>query len=181
MLCSHHQKGVDIVLPVCATQHNLSRDSVTAILIQVKNDTEYNLRIDKKLFDAIDPIALRLFPEGVVPKPIIRIVFALASREAGVTFPEPRGSPPHHSDEFTTFDVWIAGLSTAAYKHTGEDLESYQILLQRSLRPHDAFELNDDPEVDKETRHSRGSLRRRMAPLTITDPRHEEIHLREAA
>jgi hypothetical protein len=149
---------------------------VTAILIQVKNAEKYKLEIDKTLFDGMSPIKF-LFSNGVDPKPVIRIVLALASREAGVTFPKARERGPHCPDTFTAFDVWIAGLSTAAYKHMDEDLGSYRNLLERSLRPHDAFELKDDLDVDDETRHLRGSLKRRMAPLSTTEAGHEEIHL----
>jgi hypothetical protein len=177
VLCSNNQEGIDIVLPVCDTQRNLSRDTVTAILVQVKNSEEYKLEIDKTLFDGMGPIKLGLFPKDVIPKPVIRIVFALASREAGITFPKAREREPHRADPFTAFDVWFAGLSTATFKHIDGDLESYQSLLERSLRPHDAFELKDDMEVDEETRQLRVSIRRRMAPLTTTDSGHEEIHL----
>jgi hypothetical protein len=180
VLCANGQAGIDMVLPICDTQRNLSRDTVTAILVQVKNDGEFTLNIKKTLFDGMNPTKLRLFPNGVDPKPVIRIVFALASRRAGVNFPKVRQRRRHHFDSFTAFDVWIAGLSTAAFKHLDEDVESYRIMLERSLRPHDAFDLKDDLEVDVETRRLRGSIRRRMAPLTTTEPGHGEIHLAES-
>ena len=37
MACSNKQPGVDIVIPICHTEQPLSRNSVTAILVQVKN------------------------------------------------------------------------------------------------------------------------------------------------
>jgi hypothetical protein len=180
VMCADGEEGIDMVLPVCDTQRELSRDTVTAILVQVKNDEQYQLKVKKKLFDSMSPKNLSIFPDGVDPKPVIRVVLALASRKAGVTFAKARKRLPHHSDPFTAFDVWIAGLSPAAYKHTGEDLESYRIMLERSLRRHDAFDLKDDGQVDAETRGMRGSIRRRMAPLTTTEPGHQEIHLRKA-
>ena len=127
---------------------------------------------------------MSLFPKDsdVTPKPVIRMVFALASDEAGVAFPEAREREMHYSDPFTAFDVWLAGLSTAAFKHVGEDSASYRLLLDRSLEPHDAFDLKDDGEVDDETRACRGTVRRRMAPLTSTEAAHEKIHIqREVA
>ena len=81
----------------------------------------------------MDPIKLGIFPDKVPiksdlfrneedstpvhPKPVIRIVFALAAREAGVNFPEERIRDHHHPDNFTAFDVWCAGLSEKALKH----------------------------------------------------------------
>ena len=181
MLCTQNQQGVDIVLPVCDIQRKLSRDTVTAILIQVKNAEDIKLKIDKALFDGMGPIKLGVFPKDVTPKPVIRMVLALASDKAGVAFPDARERETHYPDPFTAFDVWIAGLSTAAFKHIDEDLVSYRLLLERSLEPHDAFELKDDDEVDTETRACRGSVRRRMAPLTSTEAAHENIHIQRQA
>ena len=64
----------------------------------MKNAGKYKLDIDKSLVDGIGPIKLGLFPDDVTPKPVIRIVFTLASREAGITFPRARGCELHHPD-----------------------------------------------------------------------------------
>jgi hypothetical protein len=167
---------------------------VTAIVVQVKNAERYQNSIDKTLFDGMDPIKLGLFPDEVpvksdlfpneedsrpvTPKPVIRIVFALAARDGGVNFPEERERDHHYADKFTAFDVWCAGLSEETFKHIDGDLDlvSYRLLLERSLRPHDAFNLQDGHD---ETKELRGSLRRRMAPLTTTeDVAHHAVHLR---
>ena len=63
------------------------------------------------------------------------------------------------------------------FKHNGGDLSLYQLLLECSLWPHDAFVLKEDVTMDEETRHLRGSLRQRMAPLTTDDDAHHAIHL----
>jgi hypothetical protein len=184
ILCSNNQEGVDIVIPICHTQQPLSRNSVTAILIQVKNAEKFKLNFDKTLFDGMDPIKLGLFPNTekskVVPKPLIRMVFALAAPGAGVDFPPARERPHHHYDKYTAFDVWCAGLGDKAFKHIDADLASYRLLLERSLRPHDAFDLPYDGEGHKETRLVRGSLRRRMAPLTTDKDAHHAIHLEKS-
>ena len=178
IMCSDNQEGVDIVIPICHTNQALSRHTVTAILVQVKNEETYTLKIDEELFDIMDPIKLGLFPPNVDPKPVIRIVFALASTDVGVNFPKERGCERHSEDGFTAFDVWCAGLSKDTFKHLDDDLASYQFLLERSLRAHDAFELVDDLKMDEETRRLRGSLRRRMAPLiTDRDDAHHTIYL----
>jgi hypothetical protein len=54
ILCSNIQAGIDIVVPVCDTKRKLSRRSVTAILIQVKNSKHYRKDIDKTLFGGMD-------------------------------------------------------------------------------------------------------------------------------
>jgi hypothetical protein len=185
ILCSNNQRGIDIVLPLCHTKENLSPRSVTAILIQVKNAKEFGKEVKSTLFDAMGPFDLGVFrvaKDGALaeatPKPVIRLVFALASPEASVVF---RGGATRKSrpNEFTAFDIWLAGLSADTFKQVGLDLEPYRTLLDRSVRPHDAFELLDEPLVGDGTKKLRGSRRRRVAPLMLPDLDHNSIH-REA-
>jgi hypothetical protein len=179
VLCAQNQFGVDIVLPLCLKKGNLSRHTVSAILIQVKNDVRYGCNVDKTLFDALNPARVGLFKEGSSPRPVIRMVFALASEEPRITFPTVRErNRGRFLDNCTTFDIWCAGLSS--FKDVDEDLSSYQILLDRSLQPHDAFELGEfkgDKELDESTRESRGRRRRRMAALTMLHDDHRRLHL----
>jgi uncharacterized protein YwbE len=178
ILCTHNQNGVDIVLPLCLKTGKLSRETVSAILIQVKNSDKYGYDIDKTLFDGLCPFRVRLFDKGFTPRPVIRMVFALASPKSGVCFPEVREPRTRHYDDSTAFDIWCAGLSS--FKNIGEDLASYQILLNRSLQPHDAFELGEfknDEYLDAATRKSRGGRRRRMAALTLLHEEHHQLHL----
>lgn len=172
VMCRDNQNGVDIVLPACLLQENLSRDSVTAILIQVKNAEQFQGDIDKTLFDGMNPFRVGLFSRAGKSRPVIRIVFALASKEAGVTFPTARKRELHHADEFTSFDVWCAGLSADTFGCVGDDLAPYKELLDRSLHPHDAFQLKEIDGLDDDTRVGRGTQRRRMAPLTSDEPGH---------
>ena len=181
ILCSHNQDGIDIVLPVCATKGNLSRDSVTAILIQVKNAKRIGCSIDKTIFDRMDPLKLRLFDEGS-QKPVIRMVFALAPRTPDIVFPEIREYTNTRSggaSKFTAFDIWCAGLRS--FKSIGDDLTSYELLLNRSLQPHDAFEVEEtnDSYLDPETKLERGRRRRRMAALAMKDINHRRIYVLE--
>jgi hypothetical protein len=177
ILCANNQDGIDIVLPVCHTERKLSPDSMTAVLIQVKNAERFKKEIKKPIFDAMSPFDLGIFPKDgrVLPKPVIRLVLALSSPEAGVIFPE-RDSHQRHPNTFTAFDVWLAGLSTDTFKQIGEYLKSYEALLERSLRPHDAFEMLDDPRIGEPSREIRVACRRRMAPLILPKPGHNEIH-----
>ena len=135
-------KGIDIVLPPCFKTGKLSRKTVSAILIQVKNSDKYGYDINRTLFDELGPFRVRKFDEGSTLRSVIRMVFALASLKSGVLFPEVRDRPrTSHYDDSTTFDIWCAGLSP--FENIDNDLASYQILLDRSLQPHDAFELGE--------------------------------------
>src|SRR5216684_5685891 len=147
ILCATNQLGIDIVLPVCQMAQNLGPDSVTAIIIQVKNAKNFGTELVKSLYDGMDSaIPSAIFPESeltteapepneVTPKPIIRLVFALASPEPAMVF-RPGTEVEHHCDAFTTFDIWLAGLSEETFKQIGVDLELYQVLLEHSLLPH---------------------------------------------
>ena len=55
-------------------------------------------------------------------------------------------------------------------------MAAYQTLLERSARPHDAFELMDDQVAGEEVKKLRVSRRRRMVPLTLSGPDHGAIH-----
>ena len=181
ILCPHNQYGVDIVLPVCLKKGNLSPDTVTAILIQVKNAERFGCSIDKTVFDGMDPLRAGLFDEDSQRRPVIRIVFALASGTPGVLFPARRERNSTRSNGFTAFDIWCAGLSS--FKNVEDDLTAYQFLLARSLQPHDAFELKEtnDRHLDIVTRTARGRRRRRMAALTMSNADHCRIHVKDDA
>jgi hypothetical protein len=176
IMCMDNQVGVDIVLPVCVRGERLGPETVTAVLIRVKNSKHYGHNIDKTLFNAMDRCSVGLFPDNRPARPIIRMVFALGSDEPGVLFPTSTDQPR----DLTAFDVWCAGLSSATFNHMGGDEGSYKLLLQRSLQSHDTFELRemDDNYVDDETRQRRGFFRRRLAALTMSKPGHNFIHVR---
>jgi hypothetical protein len=97
-------------------------------------------------------------------------VFALASDEARVTFGDPH--PRRQPDEFTSFDIWCAGLSADTFPVIGDGLMPYRVLLDRSLQPHDAFEMKEVAVLDEGVRVARGDQRRRMAVLTQEDDKH---------
>jgi hypothetical protein len=213
ILCATNQEGIDLLLPVCDTTKNLGPDSVTAIIIQVKNTRDYEATLQGELFDAMDSVVksaiFSKLPEPGVdcdpdpdsesdgtpaepkkkkkkvetpepikakPKAVIRVVFALASHEPAVLFKD-RPETNHHFDEFTAFDIWLAGLSGETFKQIqGEDLEHYQTLLSRSLSPHDAFQLKDVPRIGKKAKKLRGDRRRKMVPLAFPEPAHHGIH-----
>jgi hypothetical protein len=53
-------------------RHALSRDTVTAVLIQLKNDPIFDDEVS-------NAVPIRMFDEGDPPRPVIGKVFALAS------------------------------------------------------------------------------------------------------
>ena len=198
VLCATNQEGIDIVLPVCHVEQNLGPDSVTTIIIQVKNAKNYTGTLQGRLFNQMDPVVKSVIfseprvdsdsdsdpdsnptttePMKKTRKPVIRMVFALASPEPAAVF---RDQPKkrHHIDGFTAFDIWLAGLSDKAYRQIkDEDLVHYQTLLERFLVPHEAFELKDVPHIGEVAKKSRGDHRRKMAPLTFLEDAHHSIH-----
>jgi hypothetical protein len=115
----------------------------------------------------------KVTPEPVDPKAVIRMVFALASPEPAVVFRN-RPEIKRHLNGFTALDIWLAGLSDETFRQIEDaDLEQYKTLLERSLAPHDAFELKDVPGMAKK---SRRASRRKMAPLTLPEHAHHCIH-----
>ncbi len=174
IVCPVNYGGVDIVLPLCVREGNLSRDTVSAILIQVKTSDSFQCRINKFCFDEMEP-SLLVFPEGQPPRPIIRIVFALGSHEAGVLFRSlPRDSESEDDDsddsddeDYTSFDIWCAGLSPDTFKDIDGDLAAYKILLDRSRQSYisEALDLADDPTLSDGTRAARVQSIRQMLAL----------------
>ena len=168
IMCVNNQLGIDLVIPVCTRDNKLSRRTVTAILIQVKNDKNFKYKVDKPLIDCMDPFRVGLFSEDDRPLPVIRMVFALGSDKTGVVFPAVEDAR-RDVDAFTGYDIWCAGLSMDTFRDIGSDLEWYKSLLLRTVQPLDGFEVKDakDRYRDETTDQARGRLRRRMAPLMV--------------
>jgi hypothetical protein len=138
-------------------------------------ETPAERRTKKRKVTAM-PMKVTPEPVKVDPKAVIRIVFALASPEPAVVFRN-RPEIERHSDGFTTFDIWLAGLSDKTFRQIEDaDLESYKSLLERSLTPHDAFDLKDVPRIGKKAKKSREAQRRKMAPLALPGHAHHRIH-----
>lgn len=134
ILCANNQRGVDIVLPVCYSGNVLSRSNVTAILIQIKNDTSFCEEIHDYLFDAMNPFTINLFDEKSKPLPIIRMVFALASQTPATKYarPDRPDSRTCKPGGFTSYDIWCAGTSSETSPIIGADEDAYRGLLDRT-------------------------------------------------
>jgi hypothetical protein len=196
ILCTTNQEGIDIILPICHMTKNLGPDSVTAIIIQVKNSKDYSGTLQGNLFDAMDSIvkSMAMFsklpdpdstpaetpsepskkkrkvtpePVKMEPKAVIRMMFALASPESAIVFKD-RPEKNDGFDGFTAFDLWLAGLSNKTFKQIQDtDIKPYKTLLERSLASHDAFGLKGVPQIGENARELRGARRQKMAPLTF--------------
>jgi hypothetical protein len=185
IICSYSTDRVDIVLPLCLRKGNLSHDTVTAVLIQVKNADRFGSSIENICFDEMDPFEVGLFSDNQAPRPLIRMVLALGSDAASVLI-----APPHEDDQdadsddhhpFTSFDIWCAGLSPDTFKNISPDLDLYRQLLRWSKRTKydDAIELRvtGDHHLDDVTRRQRELLRRRMTGLVMFDDDHRSSHV----
>jgi hypothetical protein len=130
IVCPPGYHGIDIVLPVCFKGNALSRDNMTAILIQIKSD-KCHPKDSRGPFERMNPFDVGLFSEEDAPLPVIRMVFALGSNESGITFPAQENSDL--ADSFTSYDVWLAGLSPGTFACIGNDLSAYQGVLEDSI------------------------------------------------
>ena len=140
-LCADFQIGVDIVIPFLFWDRRLRRVNVSAVFIQCKNDGSFQINPRLYLFDMMHPFHIQFFDEKETDLvPIIRMVFALASPDAGVVVLQAPGKvqPPRdatfkarfQADKFTSFDIWCAKASKMTFCPVEED-EIFQKLLLR--------------------------------------------------
>ncbi|KAK2459294.1 hypothetical protein APHAL10511_008689 [Amanita phalloides] len=176
VVCDQTQEGVNIILPICHKTEELSHTTVTAILVQVKNNVKYTDHVSPVLLNNMDPFELGLFDKnGGPPLPVIRVVFSLASQIPAVCFPVPPAKQSNF-DKFTAFDFWCAGLSKDVFQPIGDNVDSYKVLLDWSHRHHDAFNLQEmATRMDKSTKTLRANRRRRMAALATFLDGHDSL------
>jgi hypothetical protein len=177
ILCANNQRGVDIVLPVCYKGDKLSRKNVTAIVIQVKNDTSFGERIHGYLFDGMNPFTIKLFDEKSKPLPIIRMVFALASKTPAVKYgrPDQPDKRTYTPGGFTSYDIWCAGAFSETFPIMGADESAYRRLLDR-IRFRDqeyAVGAIQDVEYPKEVENEKIALLRNCNPLLEIGHEHQ--------
>jgi hypothetical protein len=127
IVCPPSHSCVDIVIPVCFKGNVLSRNNMTAILIQVLNGKRFPRQIPRNLFRGMDPFDAGLFIDEDEPLPIIRMVFELTSPMHGITFAQ----PPCETG-YTAYDIRCAGLKPDTFACIEDDLPSYVQLLEWS-------------------------------------------------
>jgi hypothetical protein len=172
--CSDIQPAVDIIILFMYYDEALGCYNVTFILVQINNDTNYDAKPDLNLFAAMDPYILGLFSAddddySIGCLPIIRIVFALVSKESTVVNCSAHAADPSRpktkKDRYTAYDFWFAGLDHHVWGPIKREEEaSWKALLGASRRPIETvFELDDCDRED---------LRRSQAPMMLDKEKH---------
>ena len=135
MLSAHLRAGVDLVVPI-VFNNSLKPQNVSAILIRVSNKPRYqSAQSSSFLFNELNPFSVRLFneeEEDSEQKPVIRMVFALASETPSVSWvPPSTGESVRKSATFTAYDIWCGGVSAKTFAVIHEsDEETYKGLSQ---------------------------------------------------
>jgi hypothetical protein len=149
IICANGQRGIDLVIPVVHSGGVLARHSMTAILIQVKNDKNF-ATVHSHLFDEMNPLNIGVFDSTAQSRPVIRMVFALASDTCEVTCvtPERRSqriapkSKNPSKPPFTAYDFWCSGLDTKTFPIIhDQDRYPYQHLLARTLNGDQLYDV----------------------------------------
>ena len=175
VLCANGQGGVDIVIPFVYRGGMLSRQNISAIFIQVKNNANFGPKPNVLLFDLMNPFLLRFYDVDEKDQlPVIRMVFALASRKASLTVMAPMPERPmrqaktkdRKSPRYTAYDIWCARASSDTFGviSTGDD-NTFESLLKLCKVFPDAYTSDIDLCVVEEVRRS-------MNPGTAVDPKH---------
>jgi len=186
VICANNQRGVDIIIPVLMG-NILDPKFITAILIQVKNDGHYTDNLCISLFDTMDPFAVELFSktDGAPFPPVLRIVFALASEKSAVTAPN---HPTRHSarlaseDEFTAYDLWIAGVSSQSFGVVPNDqtYDVYRHLLDRTRNVFNGYRMiSKVADALTEFEQSRIDMRRMMHAAAASGDIHYQNYIRD--
>jgi hypothetical protein len=152
ILCADNQAGVNMILPMVYEDNVLRRTNITVIMIQSKNDAKFSTSPHGYLFDLMNPFSLGIFnKQENNPRPVIRMVYALAARKPIVRIME-RGQPPPKRSKgkgggrssnrsFTSFDIWCGHASSSTFGAIRpEDDETYRELLKRSKNVAEMFE-----------------------------------------
>jgi len=163
--CADYQYGVDIIVPFLYWDSILRRENVSAFFIQGKNNETFQETPRLHLFDRMNPCenSLGFFdPKESHPVPVIRMVFALASKTPCVTViksPErvqpPRrdaSKPAFKSDKYTAFDIWCAKASRETFRSIKDDAIFEKLLLRSRVFP-DIYENKKSESIQNATRN----------------------------
>lgn len=180
ILCADNQAGVDMILPMVYNDNKLKRTNITVIMIQSKNNVKFSTTPHRYLFHLMNPFTLGTFSkQDNNPRPVIRMVYALAARKPIVQVME-HGRPPSESAakdkgkgksrgrsstySFTSFDIWCGHTSSLTFGAIRpEDNETYQELLKRS---------NDVVEMFEPQQMSMREVTRSMYPGATSQDAH---------
>ncbi|KAJ2919169.1 hypothetical protein MD484_g1240, partial [Candolleomyces efflorescens] len=137
VLCAPNKAGIDL-LWIGLKGDEICEENLVLILGQAKNDRRYGTETVSHILDAMNPIELGVCA-GDRSVPIIRMVFALASRDPGVTLVRPPFGQSQHSKDkskrssFTSYDFWFAGVDPSTFGCvTDKEVRHYRDLLASS-------------------------------------------------
>ncbi len=130
IVCADNQRAVDVIFPIVIDKDKpLTKENVTALFKQSKNNRKYSANMFSPVFHAMDPYALSVFDKSTEnPPPVIRMVYALASKKSGVSVVNPpqRKLPPRAAKQkavpkkkkyaYTSFDIWCAQASSSTFR-----------------------------------------------------------------
>ena len=163
--CADYQYGMDVIVPFLYWDSILRRENVSAFLIQGKNDETYQAKPHLDLFDRMSPYqnSVGFFDvDESHPLPVIRMVFALASKTPCVTVikpaeriqPERRGAhkPAFKGDKYTAFDIWCGKASRETYRPIKDDGIFEKLLLRSRVFP-DVYESKKSESIQNATRN----------------------------
>jgi len=139
IVCADNQPAVDVIFPIVINKDKpITKENVTALLKQSKNDVRFSTKVLPSIFHAMDPYALGVFDKSTEnPPPVIRMVYALASRKSGVCVVKPpqRKLPPRVVKQkvvpkkkkyaYTSFDIWCAQASSSTFRAIQTDEDEY--------------------------------------------------------
>jgi hypothetical protein len=161
-ICADFQYGVDIIIPFLYRDTVLRPENVSALFFQSKNDETFQGKPAEYLFDMMNPCQTGFFNvREKSPVPVIRMVFALASRTAcviavkhGEKMQAPRADgfkAKFQADKYTAFDIWCGKASQETFRPI-EDDNVYQKLLLRSRVFPDVYERKKSKAIEIATR-----------------------------
>ncbi|KAG5650693.1 hypothetical protein H0H81_011367 [Sphagnurus paluster] len=161
LLCANNHLGIDGLMTFTYFDTRLKCDNIGLILWQAKNDRKFTSRLQRHLFDAMDPFAFDLlFPDGETI-PIIRIVFSLAAAKNPCLIHR-QEEPQDSGSLFTTFDYWCAGIDSKALKPVIKKEQGiWRELLSASQPWRQTYTIPHNPAAVK--------LRKAANPLAATE------------
>ncbi|KAF9505312.1 hypothetical protein BS47DRAFT_1400537 [Hydnum rufescens UP504] len=95
VICVDNQMGIDLVIPFIAGDHKLTEENVGVILIQVKNDQNFNEKPLDKLYGGMDP--------------------RISGDPAVVVRQRERRTTRRKASNFTSYDIWLAKASSQTF------------------------------------------------------------------
>jgi hypothetical protein len=121
IVCADYQRAVDVVIPIVIDKDKpLTKENVTALLLQSKNDADYTTNVFPSLFHIMDPYALGIFDRaskksGVsVVKPPARKVLRRAAKVKAAK--EQAAKSKINKYAYSSFDIWCAQASSSTFR-----------------------------------------------------------------